>query len=90
MTAKLSSQVVLVDTEDGAVLFDQRRGTYWQLNAAGAFVVERLLNGTGAEELAVAMTRRYPVEPERALADVQALLAGMLKAGLITATDGEG
>lgn len=88
MTAKLREHVGLVDTEDGAVLFDQRRGTYWQLNTSGAFAVRRLLAGTATDELAVAMTDRYPVDRDQALADIQALLGSLHRAGLVT-TDEE-
>ncbi|MFI5617608.1 lasso peptide biosynthesis PqqD family chaperone [Streptomyces sp. NPDC051567] len=72
-------------TEDGMVLLDQRSGTYWQLNTTGAAVLRALLDGATAEEITEGLVRSRPVARERAAADVETLIGGLTRAGLVTA-----
>ncbi|WP_341716391.1 lasso peptide biosynthesis PqqD family chaperone [Micromonospora sp. FIMYZ51] len=83
MTVRLHDHVLLTETEDGAVLLDERRGRYWQLNGSGALLLTMLLSGAVVEQAATALMDRYPVDGERALADVRALVSGLRAAGLV-------
>ncbi|CAL9657834.1 hypothetical protein SUDANB105_06876 [Streptomyces sp. enrichment culture] len=66
------------------VLLDERAGRYWQLNGTGALVVKALLDGATPEHVAERLAASRPVTPERATADVRALVAHLVKEGLVT------
>ena len=80
---RLRKGVTVTETEDGAVLLDERSGTYWQLNPSGALTLSTLLGGGSEEQAADAVARRYPVDPGRALADVRALVSALRLARLV-------
>ena len=80
---KLRKDVSLTDTEDGPVLLDQRTGSYWQLNASGGLILRTLLADGTPEQAAAAVVARYPVEPDRALSDVHALVESLRAARLV-------
>lgn len=80
---RLSKHVTLTETEDGAVLLNRRSGRYWQLNRSGAVVLRVLLAGGDEDEAAHAVTERYPVDQDRALADVRSLTAELHRARLV-------
>ncbi|BCL30571.1 hypothetical protein GCM10017557_54300 [Streptomyces aurantiacus] len=66
------------------VLLDERSGRYWQLNGTGALVVKFLLEGVTPEQAAERLAATRPVTPERATADVTALVAHLVKEKLVT------
>nr|WP_055513383.1 lasso peptide biosynthesis PqqD family chaperone [Streptomyces aurantiacus] len=66
------------------VLLDERSGRYWQLNGTGALVVKVLLEGVTPEQAAERLAATRPVTPERATADVTALVAHLVKEKLVT------
>ena len=80
---RLRKGVTLTETEDGAVLLDERSGTYWQLNSSGALTLSTLLSGGSDEQASEAVARRYPVDSGRALADVRALVSALRAARLV-------
>ncbi len=47
MSYSLRADVSMTDTDTGLVLLDERAGTYFQMNATGAVVLHRLLDGAG-------------------------------------------
>jgi PqqD family protein of HPr-rel-A system len=82
MTLRLQDRVLVTETEDGAVLLNERSGQYWQLNSSGWLILQTLLRDGSPDMAAAALVARYPVEPEQARADVEALLATLRKARL--------
>ncbi|MDJ1134490.1 lasso peptide biosynthesis PqqD family chaperone [Streptomyces iconiensis] len=68
------------------VLLDERDGRYWQLNATGATVLQALLDGATPEQVTDRLAAARPVAPERAAADVAALIDQLTHAGLVTST----
>lgn len=80
---RLGKSVSVTETADGAVVLDQRSGKYWQLNPSGAVVLATLLAGGTPEQAAEAVVARYPVDADRALADVRALVAALRSARLV-------
>lgn len=80
---ELGKDVALTETEDGAVLLDQRSGKYWQVNGSGAVALRTLLAGGTPQRAAEAVTARYPVDAERALADVEKLVESLRAARLV-------
>lgn len=78
------STVSLMDTGDGVVLLDERAGRYWQLNRTGAVVLELLLDGAAAHQIARILAGRHPVSTEQAATDITALLEHLHAAGLVT------
>ncbi|MBG0567761.1 lasso peptide biosynthesis PqqD family chaperone [Actinoplanes aureus] len=81
MTVQLRDDVVLNETEYGAILLDQRRGTYWQLNPTGTMIVKALLAEGDVETTARRLVERYDIELDSAREDVRALVAEMRTAG---------
>jgi hypothetical protein len=81
MTVQLRDDVVLNETEYGAILLDQRRGTYWQLNQTGTMIVKALLADGDVETAARCLVEGYEVELESAREDVRTLVAEMRAAG---------
>jgi Coenzyme PQQ synthesis protein D (PqqD) len=80
---RLRKGVTVTETEDGAVLLDERSGRYWQLNTSGALILSTLLAGGTAEQAADAVAARYPVDAGRALADVRELTDSLRAAKLV-------
>lgn len=83
MTLELSTHVKLVDTEHGAVLLDEHSGRYWQLNASGLLALHSMLTGAAPDETAHRLARHYPVDRDRALADVTRLVDELRAARLV-------
>lgn len=52
-------------------------------NETANFIYEKLLKDTTVEEIAKALCEEYDVTPEKALADVRALVKKMSDAGLL-------
>lgn len=84
MTLRLRTDVSTTDTDDGAVLLDERAGRYWQLNPTGAVVLRLLLEGAAPHQVAQILADRHTVSTEQAAADVAALLRHLRTAGLVT------
>ncbi len=82
----LSNDVATTDTDDGMVLLHQRTGRYWQLNATGAFVLHRLLNDGGVDQIATELAENHGIDPQRAREDVEAVIAQTRQAGLVVST----
>lgn len=83
MALSLPRDVTLVETADGVVLLDQRKGVYWQLNRAGAEALRMMLGGTAPGAVADNLARDFPVASHRALADVENLLTALTRAHLV-------
>jgi hypothetical protein len=79
----LADGVSLAETDGGAVLLDERSGRYWQLNASGARVLQRLLAGDTPAEAGAAAANGARVPAERAEGDVRTLLEKLRHAGLV-------
>lgn len=80
---RLGKDVALTETDGGTVLLDQRSGRYWQLNGSGSLILSTLLGGGTTEQAAEAVVARYPVDVERALADVRSLVDSLRTAKLV-------
>jgi hypothetical protein len=80
---RLRDQVSIVDTEYGAVLLDEHEGSYYTLNPSALLVLRALLDGASEDQTVGALRRTYDVEPDTALADVQAITTNLRSAGLV-------
>jgi hypothetical protein len=70
---------------DDTVLLDADRGAYYRLNAVGGRVWELLADGPcSLAALVERVVAEYEVGPERAQADVAALLGRLADHGLVT------
>lgn len=70
--------------EADAVLLDLRTSTYFTVNSTGADLVDALATGERTEaDLQQVLLVDYDVTPERAAADVRALLADLDGQGLL-------
>lgn len=86
---KLAKNVVLCDTDHGAVLLDQGSGEYWTLNQTGALVVRLLLEGSSVDEAVDEVVELFPVDRSTAAADVADLLDQIREASLVVASQTE-
>lgn len=70
--------------DDDAVLLDLRTSTYFTVNGTGADLVDALATGERTEaDLRQVLLADYDVTPERAAADVSALVAELHEQGLL-------
>jgi coenzyme PQQ synthesis protein D (PqqD) len=83
MTVTLSADVSATEVDDGIVLLDQRKGSYWHLNGTGAAALRLLLDGNSPQETAARIAERFHCAADRALTDVEALLGAVRKARLV-------
>ncbi|MEU4654021.1 lasso peptide biosynthesis PqqD family chaperone [Streptomyces sp. NPDC023723] len=85
MTYSLAPEVSATDTDDGGmVLLHEGTGRYWMLNRTGATVVRLLRAGSGTAEIAERLAAPFPEQRERVAADVDALVASLVGARLVT------
>lgn len=80
---RLHRHVSLVDTDDGAVLLDEKSGRYWQLNGTAYLVVCTLLDGGGVGGAVRALVSEFGVSDARAVDDVDALVRQLGSAKLV-------
>lgn len=79
---RLRDDVSTAITEYGMVLLDECAGRYWQISPVGAVVIEHL--GWGVDVVVDSVTDRFDVGPGQARTDVDAFLAQLSAAGLVT------
>jgi hypothetical protein len=83
MTLQLASHVSLSQTDDGAVLLDERTGSYWQLNGSGCVALRALLSGEDVSGAVQLILDRHDVDPDEARRDVAALVRELSHARLV-------
>lgn len=76
-------EVVVTDLGDDLVLLNSRSGEMFALNEAGRCIWYAL--GGGQAAAAAALIDAFDVTPERARADVRALVNELVEAGLVPA-----
>ncbi|MFD8499794.1 lasso peptide biosynthesis PqqD family chaperone [Amycolatopsis sp. NPDC059657] len=84
MAWRLRDHVSIARTEYGSVLLDQELGKYWQLNETGTLIAEELAAGSAEQEICGRLTAEYDIGAEQARADVDALIAELLAADMVT------
>jgi hypothetical protein len=80
--------VIVTDLADELILLDSSSGEMFSLSGSGRVAWAAL--GEGVAAAAAAVGAAFDVEPERAEADVEALVRELLQAGLIVERQGEG
>lgn len=78
----LAPGVSVLETEKGTVLFDGRRGRYFQLNELGLIVLKSLGEAMGVEAIVRRVVEAYDVDSRTADADVRAFLAQIKELGV--------
>jgi hypothetical protein len=79
---RLRKHVSVVETDDGAVLLDEKSGRYFQLNNTACLIVRTLVDGGSVADAAQALAQTHGVSDERAGHDVAALVAQLRSAKL--------
>jgi len=85
---KRSPDVIATDLGDELILLDPRRGEMFGLNESGRRVWLDLEESL--DDVAAAIAAEFGIEPARARADVETLLAALTDAGLVERTDAAG
>ncbi|CQR59433.1 lasso peptide biosynthesis PqqD family chaperone [Streptomyces leeuwenhoekii] len=83
---RLHPDIVIAETEDGAVLLHQRTGRYWQLNTTGMAVIESLTSGETLAEITHRMAKRYGLPAEQVRQDVEAVVHQLHAAQIVEST----
>ena len=73
----LSPSVSVIEGEQGTVLFDARRGEYYQVNELGLLIVRALGEGLGSEAIVERVVDAYDVSLDVAAEDVRNFLLQM-------------
>ena len=73
----LAPSVSVIEGEQGTVLFDARRGEYYQVNELGLLVVRALGEGLGSEAIVERVVDAYDVSLDVAAEDVRNFLLQM-------------
>ena len=73
----LAPSVSVIEGEQGTVLFDARRGEYYQVNELGLLIVRALGEGLGSEAIVERVVDAYDVSLDVAAADVRNFLLQM-------------
>ena len=73
----LAPSVSVIEGEQGTVLFDARRGEYYQVNELGLLIVRVLGEGLGAEAIVERVVDAYDVSLDVAAEDVRNFLLQM-------------
>ena len=74
---KLSPSVSVIEGEQGTVLFDARRGEYYQVNELGLLIGRALGEGLGSEAIVERVVDAYDVSLDVAAEDVRNFLLQM-------------
>ncbi|MFR9806441.1 lasso peptide biosynthesis PqqD family chaperone [Pseudonocardia sp. RS010] len=86
MLMRLHPDVLLTDTDDGAVLLHQQTGRFWQLNRTGSRLLHRLLEGEAPEVIAADLAARHQVDPGQVTEDVRTVVTQLADAQLVTSS----
>jgi hypothetical protein len=81
---RVSSEARAVIHRDRLAVFHADRGSMFKANGVGAQIWEALANETPAPLVAEQLVRRYGITPQRAQADVEAFIAQLRDAGLVS------
>ena len=73
----LAPSVSVIEGEQGTVLFDARRGEYYQVNELGLLIVRALGEGLGSEVIVERVVDAYDVSLDVAAEDVRNFLLQM-------------
>ncbi|WP_333738747.1 lasso peptide biosynthesis PqqD family chaperone [Streptomyces sp. IBSBF 2806] len=82
MSLRFGDDVSTAETDYGTVLLDERAGAYWELNPTATLVVRTLLDGGEESDAAAALVRKFDIDEEQALRDVEALVGQLRGSGL--------
>lgn len=84
MSWKLAPGVTLVEADEGAVLLDGQKGTYWQLNRTGSLVVRTLIDAGSTDAVIEKLKGAFPDSRADHEKDVRALVGKVVSSGLVT------
>jgi len=80
-------EVVACDLAGGAALLDMRSGTYFTLNAVGAFIWDKLQPSATLDDLCRSVTSAFDIDQAQCRQHIGALLADLDERRLIRACD---
>lgn len=83
VTFHAADNCVVCPFGDGVAVLDLRTNTYFTLNAVAATVWSALESGASLDALVQAVVNDFDVTPDVCAPDVKALLADMMRAGLV-------
>jgi hypothetical protein len=80
---KLQKCVSLTETDEGAVLLNEKTGKYWQLNRSGAHALRELLAGDTIEGIGREWSTNYKMEFDKVTRHLADLVEQLREAKLV-------
>ena len=70
-----------------AIIINLSNGTYYSMDKVGGLIWEMIERGQGLEATVAAITARYEVSPEQAVADLERLVGELIQESLVIVSD---
>ena len=80
---KITSDVLLSNVDDGAVLLHAKRGVYFGLNPVGSEIWTMLTQGLSSSDCVAQLIASYEIDETTAKQDYEELIMELLEQGLI-------
>lgn len=80
---RISPQALSRELDGETVLVHLDSGTYFGLDPVGTAIWQWLQQGTPVEEIPLRLTQAFDVDEDTARTDLEALLADLMKSGLL-------
>ncbi|MGI0014285.1 MAG: lasso peptide biosynthesis PqqD family chaperone [Nitrososphaera sp.] len=75
--------ISIASTQYGAVLLDKKKGSYWQVNDSGAFIVDGIEHGRSIDEIVNGLVETFDVDLQQAQEDVINLVRELVDLGMM-------
>lgn len=79
---KIKRELKIIEQDNGAMIFDKRRGIYFQVNHVGRLLIQGLGEGKTRNELVAELENNFGLESANAENDVNEFLSMLREVGL--------
>ncbi|MNN35382.1 hypothetical protein D3C81_1492320 [compost metagenome] len=80
---KIKRELKIIEQDNGAMIFDKRRGIYFQVNHVGRILIIGLSEGKSRNELVAKLENTFGLESANAENDVNEFLSMLREVGLV-------
>lgn len=78
----VKKEIKIIEQDDGAIIFEKKKGIYFQVNHVGRFLIENLGEGKTRNELVTELQNTFGLEKADAEADIDEFLSMLREVGL--------
>ncbi|MED3801034.1 PqqD family protein [Lysinibacillus xylanilyticus] len=79
---KIKRELKIIEQDNGAMIFDKKRGVYYQVNDVGRLLIKGLGEGKTRNELVAELEKTFGLESANAENDVNEFLSMLREVGL--------